>query len=562
MANQQLGPIVAPAAPANAEVQYDGNALLGDLWSPFIIQSQSSIVYPAFGQPNFQLKTNVIQLFQNGHQFYGMDNENPYTHVSRFLDMCQNFTCPGISEDAIILRLFPLTLRDTALEWLDSLPVASITTWNDLGHKFCTKFFSPAKVARVRRDISIFSQNEAESFDKAWNRFKGMLRKCPQHGYDKKEQIKYFYWGLTPTFRSMVDSSSNGSLTTRSTEGAWELFERMANTSAMWHSDRVGTKKAVGVYEVDTYSTLSAKIDSLFHKIEGITQTVNSAQVRKSICEECGAEYGTAECPIITQRIEHVDFSQWSQRQQNNPHSETYNPGWRNHPNFSWGGNQNHTQNHNRAPGQFQQERKPQLEDMFAKLMEKTDKYMETTNQFMRKTETNFQNQGAAIKNLETQMGQLALSMTGRVSGALPINIEVNPREHVQAITTRSGVQLPEIHVKRPGVDKETVDPLGKEIEEDVDNTKKIPVRESPEKSQQEPDKSINPYEPPIPFPQRLRRYQWEQQYKKFLEVFTKLHINIPFAEALFKMPGYAKFLKDILSKKRKLDEHETVMLT
>ncbi|MED6164964.1 hypothetical protein PIB30_095187, partial [Stylosanthes scabra] len=24
----------------------------------------------------------------------------------------------------------------------------------------------------------------------------------------------------------------------------------------------------------------------------------------------------------------------------NDPHSNTYNPGWRNHPNFSWGGNQ------------------------------------------------------------------------------------------------------------------------------------------------------------------------------------------------------------------------------
>ena len=44
--------------------------------------------------------------------------------------------------------------------------------------------------------------------------------------------------------------------------------------------------------------------------------------------------------------------------------------------------------------------------------------------------------------------------------------------------------------------------------------------------------------------------------------MFKKLHINIPFAEALSQMPSYAKFLKDILSNKRKLEEHETVMLT
>ncbi|XP_022891857.1 uncharacterized protein LOC111406708 [Olea europaea var. sylvestris] len=53
-----------------------------------------------------------------------------------------------------------------------------------------------------------------------------------------------------------------------------------------------------------------------------------------------------------------------------------------------------------------------------------------------------------------------------------------------------------------------------------------------------------------------------EHQYKKFLEVFKKLYINIPFAEALVQMPSYAKFLKDILSNKRKLGDHEIVMLT
>ncbi|XP_022866955.1 uncharacterized protein LOC111386723 [Olea europaea var. sylvestris] len=49
-----------------------------------------------------------------------------------------------------------------------------------------------------------------------------------------------------------------------------------------------------------------------------------------------------------------------------------------------------------------------------------------------------------------------------------------------------------------------------------------------------------------------------EQQYKKFLEVFKKLHINILLVDALLQMPSYAKFLKDILSNKRKLEDHET----
>ncbi|XP_062119011.1 uncharacterized protein LOC133832718 [Humulus lupulus] len=40
------------------------------------------------------------------------------------------------------------------------------------------------------------------------------------------------------------------------------------------------------------------------------------------------------------------------------------------------------------------------------------------------------------------------------------------------------------------------------------------------------------------------------------------LDINIPFAEALEQMPSYVKFMKVILSKKRKMEDYETVALT
>ena len=44
--------------------------------------------------------------------------------------------------------------------------------------------------------------------------------------------------------------------------------------------------------------------------------------------------------------------------------------------------------------------------------------------------------------------------------------------------------------------------------------------------------------------------------------MFKKLEINIPFAEALAQMPHYAKFMKDIISKNRKLDEGGVVSLS
>ena len=63
-------------------------------------------------------------------------------------------------------------------------------------------------------------------------------------------------------------------------------------------------------------------------------------------------------------------------------------------------------------------------------------------------------------------------------------------------------------------------------------------------------------------YPQRLRKNKLDKQFSKFMDIFKKLHINIPFTEELEQMPGYAKFMKDILSKKRKLGDYETMALS
>ena len=40
------------------------------------------------------------------------------------------------------------------------------------------------------------------------------------------------------------------------------------------------------------------------------------------------------------------------------------------------------------------------------------------------------------------------------------------------------------------------------------------------------------------------------------------LHINVPFVEALAQMPPYAKFLKELLTNKKMLEEVSTVTLS
>ena len=68
-------------------------------------------------------------------------------------------------------------------------------------------------------------------------------------------------------------------------------------------------------------------------------------------------------------------------------------------------------------------------------------------------------------------------------------------------------------------------------------------------------------YNPPVPFPQRLQKEKLEAEFSKFLNMFKKIDINIPFSEVLTQMPHYEKFMKDLLRKKRKFAEERIVSL-
>ncbi|XP_019267171.1 PREDICTED: uncharacterized protein LOC109244523 [Nicotiana attenuata] len=64
-----------------------------------------------------------------------------------------------------------------------------------------------------------------------------------------------------------------------------------------------------------------------------------------------------------------------------------------------------------------------------------------------------------------------------------------------------------------------------------------------------------------LPFPQKIKREKLDKYFGQFLEMLKQLYVNIPFTEVLTQMPPYAKFLKEILSSKRKLEETTMVKL-
>ena len=69
-------------------------------------------------------------------------------------------------------------------------------------------------------------------------------------------------------------------------------------------------------------------------------------------------------------------------------------------------------------------------------------------------------------------------------------------------------------------------------------------------------------YTPPLPFPHKFRKTKLDAQFAKFLNIFKKLEINVPFVDALAQMPNYVKFMKEIIRKKKTLEAYATVTLS
>ncbi|KAH7655814.1 S-adenosyl-L-methionine-dependent methyltransferase protein [Dioscorea alata] len=319
--------------------QNEQQRTLADFARPAVMGTQSSIVRPPITANNFELKPSFIQMLQQFAQFNGLADEDPNNHLENFLEVCDMLKINGVTEDAIRLRAFPFSLKGKARHWLHSLPRASITTWEEMAEAFLARYFPSGKSARLRNDISSFMQVELESLFETWDRFKEVLRKCPQHGFPEWMIIHTFYNGLNPSTKELLDAAAGGTLGGKTPDEARHLIEKMAMNSYQWNTrDR------------------RKKLDALTSpRVAAITT-----------CNGCGGGHASSDCPIAiggASTVEQADFvgNNYRGQGQDNPYSGTYNPGWRNHPNFSWS-NQGQSQQKNNTPPGFQNQQAPNLE--------------------------------------------------------------------------------------------------------------------------------------------------------------------------------------------------------
>ena len=529
-------------------------------------EPSSSIVNPAITTNNFELKPSLLQLVQQ-NQFAGLATENPNQHLKVFIQLADTLKANGATPEAIRLRLFPFSLRGKAHDWLDALPTNSITTWEDLRRAFLARYFPPSKTAILRNLITCFTQNQGESLFDAWERYKELLRACPHHGLEQWLIIHTFYNGLHYNTKMSIDAAAGGALMNKPYPDACALIEDMAQNHAQWGLERATVEKKEshgGKHEVSCMDMINAKMDALALRVENMSQNPTTVAAIQSECELCGTQgHQTVDCNLLNESSsDQVNYTQ------GNPFSNTYNPGWRNHPNFSYKNN-NPIQNPgpSRPQGfQTQKQNQPmQIVPPRPNLKETIDTFIQTqtqqnkefmnqhihTNELVTQLATKFDQIITHTKMLETQISQVAQNTSVQVApgGQFPGQTQPNPKGQANSITLRSGTAYE--GPRNPNLS------TSEKPMEDATPKDQVEEPEKPEKqSKPEVEKNTQqPYKPPIPFPQRLKNTKVENQYQKFIKVIEKLHVEIPFTEAITQIPSYAKFLKDILTNKRRLDD-------
>ena len=115
-----------------------------NLWNSFIHNKYVAIKQPAIDANDFELEPALITMVQQ-NQFSGHSTENPNEHLGRFLRIANSIKFSGVKPEVIQLQLFPLSLRDRAVTWFNSLPYESVSTWEE---------FPPSLTSEQRLEVT------------------------------------------------------------------------------------------------------------------------------------------------------------------------------------------------------------------------------------------------------------------------------------------------------------------------------------------------------------------------------------------------------------------------
>ncbi|XP_075099000.1 uncharacterized protein LOC107824879 [Nicotiana tabacum] len=230
--------------------------------------------------------------------------------------------------------------------------------------KFLEKYFSAAKTGRMRKEIHNFSQGEGETVFESWERFKELLRRCPYNGMEQWMQLHYFWDGLKPSSRRLLNSAVAGPLMKKTPDEIVTLLNELSEDAEQWSTDQGDRRRPARVHQVKSSVAMQAQIAAMAKDIKQLTM----AQVQN--------------------------------QPQQNPRAPVQRP-----PGFK---------KQQRQPYQPPQPNKSSLEDLMKAFINKSNEQLETQGTAIRE-------QGIAIRNLEKQMEPIAKPRVEKVINSTKI---------------------------------------------------------------------------------------------------------------------------------------------
>ncbi|KAL4309286.1 hypothetical protein GQ457_01G023360 [Hibiscus cannabinus] len=291
---------------------------------------------------HFELKPVMFNMLNSIGQFGGSPHEDARQHIRAFLEVCDSFRQQGVHADVLKLKLFPYSLRDRARGWLSGVPAGSLESWTDLCRSFLMRYNPPNMHTQLRNDIASFRQGDDESMYECWDRYKGLLRKCTNHGFQDWTQVVMFYNGVNAPTRMMLDASANGTLLDKSPEEAFEILDRIANNDYQFPTSRLGSgRRTSGKLELDANDAVSAQLSAITNLLKNLQKPSDVRDAKALSCNHCEGNHHATDCPVMHEQASYLGNYN---RNSNNPYSNNYDPGWRQHPNFSWNNQGNNGQ--------------------------------------------------------------------------------------------------------------------------------------------------------------------------------------------------------------------------
>ncbi|GJX80717.1 reverse transcriptase domain-containing protein [Tanacetum coccineum] len=435
-----------------------------------------AIIIPSILAGNFELKHDLLNLVIS-KQFYEFKKEDPHAHIYWFNKITSTIKYRDVPNSSIKLMLFPFSIEGVARIWLEKEPPCSILTWEDLVSKFINQFFPPSKTTNLQNEIMNFQQCFDESFCKAWDRFKDLLRACPHHGFTELHQLDTFYNALTPTDHDSLNAVAGDNLLTKTPRDALTIIENKSKVRNSRNKPIV-SKVSTNAPSSSTphFPEIAALADAVKAMLAQKSSPPSSVKAVEKICITCGGphpyhQYLATDGNVFQEYHDNIQGYVSAAAVNYNQGNTRYRP--------------QSVANQIRPSG-------------FAQ---------------------------PSVQNNQTRYNQ--------GSGSLPSNTIANPRGDLKAITTQSGISydgplilpplspLPKVVEREPEVTKEMVQPSTKNIQPSVVQTQ-API--------DEPVDAPKP-KPSIPYPSRANKQKLREKddnlASKFVEIFRELHFEL-----------------------------------